>query len=408
MGTVRGMNLLDPRRLGSWWRALRRPDPLLVVDLLQTFKAALAGTLAWVLATDVLGLEQPFLAPWAAILVVHATVYRTVSRGTQQVAATFIGVVLAWACGRLLGDGALGMGVGLLAAFLLGRIRWVRDEATTIVTTTLIVLATNEFFRIGDLGDRLFDTCVGIGVGLLVNLIVFPPLRDQAAWSRADELPGDVAEVLEDMSTIGADLAAEDAEPWVARLQRIDERIDEAWNLLDEARESSRFNPRPSKPAGLEHLRRTLHLMEQVVADSLSMARTVATSAEDASWWDDRFREAWTGLLAGTAAAVTHHDDQRLRHVRADITALADELSTDALPGSSWHEYGGLLVNLRNVVTALCEVLELSTPSDPSWRRVRRRPVRDALPEHLPGADGGGGLRPRRQGYPDRDERPTP
>lgn len=375
--------MLDTQRLGSWWRALRRPDPFVVVDLLQTFKAALAGTVAWVLATDVLGLEQPFLAPWAAILVVHATVYRTVSRGTQQVAATFVGVCLAWVCGRWLGDGAAGMGVGLLVAFLLGRIRWVRDEATTIVTTTLIVLATNEFFSIGDLSSRLIDTCVGVGVGLLVNLIVIPPLRDEAAWSRADELPGHVADVLEDMSTIGSDLEAADAEPWVARLQRVDERIDEAWNLLQEARESSRFNPRPSKPAGLDNLRRTLHLMEQVVADSMSMARTVATSAQDASWWDDRFREAWTDLLARTAEAAHRLDDRALREVRADITGLADELSTDALPGSSWHEYGGLLVNLRNIVTALCEVLELSHPSDPSWRRTRRQ-LREVLPENLP------------------------
>ncbi|MEO7351090.1 MAG: hypothetical protein ABIW17_04250 [Marmoricola sp.] len=66
------------------WRARvisRGPDPLLVVELLQSAKAALAGVLAWVIALDVLGLEQPFLAPWAAVLVVQATVFRTVSRG---------------------------------------------------------------------------------------------------------------------------------------------------------------------------------------------------------------------------------------------------------------------------------------------------------------------------------------
>ena len=95
-----------------------------VADWAQSAKTALAGVLAWVVATDVLGLEQPFLAPWAAVLVVHATVYRTVSRGGQQMAATFLGVLLAWASGTLFGVGPLGMGVMLAVSFLIGRHRW--------------------------------------------------------------------------------------------------------------------------------------------------------------------------------------------------------------------------------------------------------------------------------------------
>ena len=46
----------------------------------------------------------------------------------------------------------------------------------------------------------------------------------------------------------------------------VDERIDEAWRLLTQARESGRFNPRRSRPAGLDDLVRTLHLLEQAVA----------------------------------------------------------------------------------------------------------------------------------------------
>src|ERR1700712_2508164 len=91
------MVTLREGRRGSWRARVvsrvvaRGPDPVLVVDLLQNAKTALAGVLAWVVALDVLGLDQPFLAPWAAVLVVHATVYRTVSRGGQQIVATFLG-----------------------------------------------------------------------------------------------------------------------------------------------------------------------------------------------------------------------------------------------------------------------------------------------------------------------------
>ena len=354
----------------------RRPDPVLVVELLQDAKAALAGVVAWVVALDVLGLDQPFLAPWAAVLVVQATVYRTVSRGGQQVVATFAGVLLAWACGELFGVGPAGMGVMLVVAFLLGRHPLLRDEATTIATTGIVVLATNVIGHSNLLAGRLLDTTVGIVVGLLVNLLVWPPLRDRAAWARADDLPHDLAGVLAEIAEgIGPDLKPADTEPWVRNLRQVDVRIDEAWRLLGQARESSRLNPRRSKPAGLDELLVMLHLLEQAVADALSMVRTLASSAENSSLWDEHFRSSWRHLLASTAAAVGDRDAERLGMIRSELAALADDLSTDALARSAWQEYGGLVVNLRNVVDALAQVAQWNEGSARSPRRRKRFPV---------------------------------
>jgi hypothetical protein len=386
-------------------RKLARPDPVLLVDLLQSGKAALAGAVAWVVAAEVLGLEQPFLAPWAAVLVVHATIYRTVSRGGQQVLATIAGVVIAWGCGRAFGVDAVSMGVMLLVAFLLGRHRWLREEAMTIATTGIVVLATNALFRADLLVSRLVDTAVGVGVGLLVNLLVWPPLRDRAAWARADELPGELAEVLSEMATgLGPDLHSADVETWVQHLQRIDERLAEAWNLLGEARESVRMNPRPSQPTGLEDQRRILQLLEQALADSMSMARTIAVSAENATLWDPAFRASWRRLLEDSSAALRKLDHEGLRDIEAELGRLADALSTDALPGSAWHEYGGLLVNLRNVLRALTEVVRTQVRVHPSARRRRRPLVRGRLQRRREGR----GLAGRGAGYSGRDDDSTP
>ena len=365
----------EGRRRASWRTRLtpHRPDPVLVIELLQSAKAALAGVLAWVVATNVLGLQQPFLAPWSAVLVVQATVYRTFSRGAQQVAATFAGVFLAWGSGSLFGVGPTGMGLMLVAAFLLGRHRWLRDEATSIATTGIVVLATYAIAQSTLLAGRLVDTSVGVVVGLLVNLLVWPPLRDRAAWARAAELPHELADVLGAMAA-GTDpgTTAAEAEPWVSDLRRLDLRIDEAWQLLRQARESSRLNPRRSRPAGLDDLVRILHLVEQAVADTLSMAHTLATSSENSVVWNDDFRTAWKGLLAQTARAVTEHDAARLREIRTELTGLAERLSTDSLAGSAWYEYGGLLVNLRNVVSCLTQVTERSDGSGRGPRRSKR------------------------------------
>ena len=377
---------------------IRGLDPVLVIDLLQNGKAALAGVVAWVIATDVLGLEQPFLAPWSAVLVVHATVYRAVSRGGQQVAATFGGVILAWACGELLGSGALGMGAMLVIAFLVGRHRWLHDESTTIATTGIVVLTTGALAQSNLLTSRLIDTTVGVAVGLLVTLLVWPPLRDRAAWASTAQLPQHLAHILTAMAAgVRPELQPSDAEAWVGGLRRLDERIDETWRLLGQARESGRLNPRRSRPAGLDDLMRTLHLLEQAAADTLSMARTMATSAENATLWEGAFRAVWKELLEETAQAARDQDEALLRAVRSKLGDVARELSTDSLAGSAWLEYGGLLVNLRNVVSALTQVTEWHKGSASSPRRSRRQRLR---------------LRHRRAGYspPDDDttQRPTP
>ena len=48
------------------WLPVHKPDAVEVADWAQHAKTALAGVIAWVIAVDVLGLDQPFLAPWAA------------------------------------------------------------------------------------------------------------------------------------------------------------------------------------------------------------------------------------------------------------------------------------------------------------------------------------------------------
>ena len=74
-------------------------DPVWWTNALQIVKTVVAAVVAWVLAVHVFHIEQAFLAPWAALLTVHATVYRTLRRGVQQVGATVLGVLVAFAFG---------------------------------------------------------------------------------------------------------------------------------------------------------------------------------------------------------------------------------------------------------------------------------------------------------------------
>lgn len=336
----------------------RSQDPVLWTSVLQLVKTVVAAVVAWVLAVRVFGLPQPFLAPWAALLTVHATVYRTLARGVQQVGAAVLGVLLAFAAGSLFGVNAVSLAAVIFLALAVGSTRGLRAESSTAAATALVVLTTGY----SDDGDmllaRLFDTGIGIGVGLAVTLVVWAPLRDRSAARQVDVIDDRIGGLLAD---IGAALRtrreSEDVEAWIDRSRDLDGDIDRAWSVVREARESGRFNPRPGAMARMraaEDFPAILRRLEQAVAELRSMARTIGHACESDEEWDRRFREPWTDLLCRAGAAIGAADSAAVRAVRDDLETLARELPTlDGAPSRSWPVYGALIVNLRNIVDGM-------------------------------------------------------
>jgi hypothetical protein len=203
-------------------------------------------------------------------------------------------------------------------------------------------------------------------VGLLVNLLVWPPLRDRAAARRIGAIDDRIGELL---GTIARELRRSRVDPdaWIARTNELDEEIDEAWAGLGQARESGRLNPRLAvrgrmrATAGLEAV---LTRLEQAVAETRSLALTVKLAHVD---WDPAFRDAWVELVERAGTAVAEEDADAVRAVHAEVRAFADQLDPDALPGTFWPVAGALLVNLRNMLEALAAVageqpVEVSSP----------------------------------------------
>jgi uncharacterized membrane protein YgaE (UPF0421/DUF939 family) len=266
----------------------RLRDPVVWGNAFLLVKAVGAAVIAWVLARSVFGLAQPFLAPWAALLTVHATVYRTLTRGVQQVAAAVLGVLLAVAANAALGVTAASLGAMLLVAMAVGTTRVLRDESTTVAATALVVLLTGYSGDGSMLVERLSDTVIGIAVGLLVNLLIWPPLRDRTAARQLDVIDDRLGALLADMAAdmrAGRDL--EEAEAWVERTRELDQDISEAWAVFRQARESGRLNLRHNAAARVvasHELVPLLARLEQAVADTRSMAGTIGRAAPVAGW----------------------------------------------------------------------------------------------------------------------------
>ncbi|MFZ1997531.1 MAG: FUSC family protein [Solirubrobacteraceae bacterium] len=339
----------------------RLRDPLMWAEASQLAKTVGAAVVAWVLAVHVFHLSQAFMAPWAALLTVHATVFGTLQRAAQQAGASVLGVLIAAGASQLFGASALALGATVVAGMLAGGVPGLRAPMTT-ATTAVVVLTTGYVGRGGMLADRLIDTGIGIAVGLLVNLLVWPPLRDRAAARHIDVIDDRLGELLTKIAgALGEGCATEAADDWIVHTRRLDGGIDRAWHVLEEARQSGRLNPRRAVPARMraaEEMTQVINRLAQAVAEIRSMARTIRVARIGPADWDPGFREPWVGLLERAGAAVERADADALRSARAELTELSDRLTGAQLHGGQWPMFGALLVNLRNVLDALDVVAE--------------------------------------------------
>lgn len=347
----------------------RLRNPLTWAGATQLGKTALAAAVAWVLAVDVFHLAEAFMAPWAALLTVHATVFGTLRRGLQQAGASVLGVLIGFAAWRILGLDAVSLGAAVLVGLVVGSMRGVRSETTT-AATAVIVLTTGSIDKSGMLAARLAATGIGIVAGLLVNLIVWPPLRDRSAANEVDVIDDRVGELLVHIAAqLQRGLTADDVEGWIARTDELDNDIDRAWSVIEEARESGRLNPRPAVPQRMqaaEGLVPIVGRLAQAVAETRSMARTIRIARVPPEEWDPGFRGPWLDLLHRSGTAVVSADTEGVKAARAELNALANRLGVEEMHDDLWPVYGALLTNLRNVLDALDEVAEAQPVQLPS------------------------------------------
>jgi Aromatic acid exporter family member 1 len=328
-------------------------------DAIQLVKTGLAAVLAWVLATEVFSLSQSFLAPWAALLVVHATVYRTFSRGLRQVTAAVAGVLVAWAVGNAFALDTVAVAVVLALGLVVGALPWFGEESITVAATAMVVLTTGFSSDDSVLLDRLGDTAIGIVVGLLVNAAVWPPLRRRTAITAMNQLDDSIGDLLCDMGAQLVDgCSDQDVVDWVDRTRSIDDEIDHAWSLVRQAQESGRMNPRRSA-RGLrdpQRWRSLLRRTEQAVAETRSMARTLGYHTASRDAWHPVFRDSWPLLVGDAGRAIADADPRGIRATRDRLNSLVDEVGTVSPSSTLWPVYGALVINLRNTLDAMDEV----------------------------------------------------
>jgi Aromatic acid exporter family member 1 len=356
----------------------------------RTLKTTLAAVLAYLLAVWLLGDQpQPLLAPLTALLVAQLTIFETVKSSVERVGSVVAGVLVAMLLSKVFGLTWWSLGIVILVSLVIGLLLRLGDHTLEVPISAMLVLAVT-----GQAGtaavDRITETLIGAATGVVVSLLLRPPMYVQPAGDAIGELAADMAELL---SAMGVELtegwSGEQARAWEDRARDLDRPLRAARVALARGEESLRLNPRQRRVReGASSLRAALAALEhsavQVRGITLDLA-DLAEAVESRGQAEPELLVALGALLVelggGVAAfgqlvapevagppreAVPLHIALEIARTHRDV--LAELMLVDARSDLElWHIQGSLLAN----VDRMLREIDLERGADA--RRVRRR-----------------------------------
>ncbi|MGI5131603.1 FUSC family protein [Pseudonocardia sp. CA-107938] len=278
----------------------------------QAGKAGVAAVLA-LLAARALGEGPLFLAPYAAVLAVTATVRRSWSGAARQGAMVVAGVVLAFAVGLAGPPLPVALGIVVVAGLLLGRWRRFADDQQWIAVTALLLTANGTAGHPTDLATWVLLSLAGSAIGATVNTLVLPPLHLRDAHDAVDGLADDIAGIVTAMAAgVRSGWSAADAAGWVSSARHLRSRARRVEETVWFGRESARWNLRmrhPRRPAAPlaapAAVEQTERLVERIVQIAVLLGDLADLGDQPA---DPTLADVLDQLAATMTAAVARFD----------------------------------------------------------------------------------------------------
>jgi uncharacterized membrane protein YgaE (UPF0421/DUF939 family) len=167
----------------------------------SVIQLAVAVVVSWLVARHVLGHEQPFFAPVAAIITLGVTMGQRHVRAVELAIGVVLGILIGDLAVHFLGRGPLQMGVivavATCAALLLGSGQLLTNQAAISAIFVVALEPAGEGFSLA----RALDALVGGAVGLAAHAAVVPahPLSmvRNAAAPVFDELAAVLCDIAE-------------------------------------------------------------------------------------------------------------------------------------------------------------------------------------------------------------------
>lgn len=394
--------LTEPARLREELTRLRR-EPAAT----QTLRSWAAATLAYVAALALTGYRAPLLAPLTALLVVQVTLYETLTSGVRRVNAVVAGVSVAVAFSALIGLSWWSLSVLILMALAVGHIVRAHQFVPEVAISAMLVLGVSQHESLAL--QRIVDTLIGAGVGLLFNFLFAPPVWVQPA----EEALVDMARRMRFLLMhVGRELEThtpvQQAAEKLHAARRLDNDIAQVDESLVRAEESLRFNPRAAKKGLMARivLRTGLDTLEIVTVVIRSVSRTLTDLAKERR--DEPLFPADTApaleellqrlgetvhnfaLLVTTSASEKAEQAEERLSTGLDASREARDRVAHLLLGHvqelprKWQLYGALLAEVDRILDEL-DVQKRSERLIEELGRYEERGARHTIGRFLPG-----------------------
>lgn len=276
-------------------RMSARAMPFGRTDCADAARATVAAGLTWQVCVTLLHTPHPYVGAVAALLIVEATVVRTVAAATRYAAGCLLGVVIAVPAALYVEPAMVGLGLVVFVSVPLARHELLGHQGLHLPTTALITFALVRGRHPAELVSHLAEITLGIAFGLACSALLFPAVRVRSAERSVERLRTLLARHLDGL----ADAVARRERPrnvlgsgWEREL---DAALAQARTAVDEAHESVRWNVRPTAR------RRRWHLDRRVMRTLADVERQVCAAGR---LLDTRPAVSRPGARGGGAAAA--------------------------------------------------------------------------------------------------------
>src|SRR5690625_3505465 len=246
--------------------------------------------------------------------------------------------------------------VGLVGA----RLSWIRDDSAAIATTAIFIFTAKEPL----FADRFVELILGVAIGIIVNMLVIPPLKDQQARRYVDSINQRMGAVLTDMAEeFSHSWDVDCAQAWLDETESMRSELNAAWQMVRLARESQRQNPRRlltrrGLSPGADELdyEDVLSRIDEGISHLRNMTRTMREATWALSSWDQRFREGWVVLARDLGEAIADPDGDVAAQGPQLEQLISNMSASEDLPKLEWPAYGAMLSNLRHIINIFSDV----------------------------------------------------
>jgi uncharacterized membrane protein YgaE (UPF0421/DUF939 family) len=301
---------------------------------LPIIQCAVGAALAWWVATSpLIGHEQPFFAPIAALISLGVGLGQRLPRVLELVAGVAVGVLVGDMLVAWIGTGvaqiALVVALAMVAAVVLGggAVILTQAAASAVLVATLTSPASDGL----DL-DRFVDTLVGGVVGLVVSALLLPVNPVAAVRRELDPLLGTLADLVDDCAAALADGDRAGAALALGRAQETQEPVDAVHEALEGSSEVALIAPARWRARGqltgyvdaaepVDHVARDLRVMARQVVSMLRRKEPVPPTLPQSL-------RALAGAVRLLRIDLAHGDEPVESRANAVVAA---ELATDAL-----------------------------------------------------------------------------